>query len=153
MKSKPITNRLTKYPHCRWSYDHAAAPKVRTNSYLHSSCSSYSVLNVIGQGCYGKVAKCQNLHTKELVAIKILKPDLKQDITKEVDCPGVILTSHQAGAKTPSVFAGVHAAVDRTAEPRPQQLCQVLWGVPVHGANLPGVWNTGEESQWSDQRG
>lgn len=43
------------------------------------------MLNVIGQGCYGKVAKCQNLHTKELVAVKILKPDLKQDITKEVD--------------------------------------------------------------------
>lgn len=44
-----------------------------------------------------------------------------------------------AGATSPSVLAGVHAAADWPAEPRPQQLCQVLRGVPVHGTNLPGV--------------
>lgn len=131
-----------------------AAPKVRTSSILYSRCSSYCVLNVIGQGCFGKVAKCQNLQTKQVVAVKILKPDLKQDITKEVDfsrlSSWVTFLRHFSQLLPCLLSAGVHVTADWFAKPWSQQLCQVLRGVPVHGTNLSGIWNTGEESQRSD---
>lgn len=49
------------------------APEVQPGHILFSSCSSYSVLELIGDGCFGKVARCQNLTTNKTVAIKILK--------------------------------------------------------------------------------
>ncbi|XP_034555413.1 uncharacterized protein LOC117824126 [Notolabrus celidotus] len=42
---------------------------------LHSSSSAYSILDFIGEGCFGKVAKCLNINTNDTVAIKILKKD------------------------------------------------------------------------------
>ncbi|XP_034532443.1 uncharacterized protein LOC117807313 isoform X2 [Notolabrus celidotus] len=42
---------------------------------LHSSSSAYSILDFIGEGCFGKVAKCLNISTNDTVAIKILKQD------------------------------------------------------------------------------
>ncbi|XP_075906593.1 homeodomain-interacting protein kinase 3-like isoform X2 [Nelusetta ayraudi] len=51
---------------------------------MQSSSTTYFVLNLIGEGCYGKVARCQNLQTKEEVAVKILKPDSAEDIKEEV---------------------------------------------------------------------
>uniref|UniRef100_A0A3Q2YZS7 Homeodomain-interacting protein kinase 1-like n=1 Tax=Hippocampus comes TaxID=109280 RepID=A0A3Q2YZS7_HIPCM len=48
--------------------------------------NAYSVLDFIGEGCYGKVAVCKSLDTSEMVAIKILKndPSIKQDTDKEL---------------------------------------------------------------------
>uniref|UniRef100_A0A4W6CYK9 Protein kinase domain-containing protein n=2 Tax=Lates calcarifer TaxID=8187 RepID=A0A4W6CYK9_LATCA len=52
----------------------------------HSREALYSLLEFIGEGCFGKVAKCQNLTTKETVAVKILKKgtDFIQDTEKEI---------------------------------------------------------------------
>lgn len=61
-----------------------AAPEIYNSGTLQSSCTSYTVLNLIGEGCYGKVARCQNVQTKEEVAVKILKPDSMEDIKEEV---------------------------------------------------------------------
>lgn len=63
------------------------APEVQTGQSLFSCSSGYSVLEFIGEGCYGKVAKCRNLATKQTVAVKILKEDtdMTQDTEKEVD--------------------------------------------------------------------
>ena len=33
----------------------------------------YQILDVLGQGTFGQVVKCQNLKTKEVVAIKVIK--------------------------------------------------------------------------------
>ncbi|TPX34815.1 hypothetical protein SmJEL517_g02534 [Synchytrium microbalum] len=33
----------------------------------------YQILDVLGQGTFGQVVKCQNLYTKELVAVKVIK--------------------------------------------------------------------------------
>ena len=33
----------------------------------------YQILDVLGQGTFGQVVKCQNLKTKDLVAIKVIK--------------------------------------------------------------------------------
>ncbi|XP_041840392.1 homeodomain-interacting protein kinase 2-like [Melanotaenia boesemani] len=52
-----------------------AAPEIQAGGTLLSGSSSYSVLEFIGEGCFGKVAKCQKLETNETVAVKILKKD------------------------------------------------------------------------------
>lgn len=59
-------------------------PEIYNSGTLQSGSTSYFVLNLIGEGCYGKVARCQNLQTKEEVAVKILKPDSAEDIKQEV---------------------------------------------------------------------
>uniref|UniRef100_A0A3B4AC63 Protein kinase domain-containing protein n=1 Tax=Periophthalmus magnuspinnatus TaxID=409849 RepID=A0A3B4AC63_9GOBI len=41
-------------------------PKVKSHS-------KYKVLQLLGQGCFGKVAKCKNRVTKEVVAMKVMK--------------------------------------------------------------------------------
>ncbi len=63
------------------------APEVQAGQTLYGSSSGYSVLEFIGEGCFGKVAKCQSLATRETVAVKILKKDTDfiQDTEKEVD--------------------------------------------------------------------
>uniref|UniRef100_A0A3Q2Y2B1 Homeodomain-interacting protein kinase 1-like n=1 Tax=Hippocampus comes TaxID=109280 RepID=A0A3Q2Y2B1_HIPCM len=57
-----------------------------TRKVLYSKSNAYSVLDFIGEGCYGKVAVCKSLDTSEMVAIKILKndPSIKQDTDKEL---------------------------------------------------------------------
>ncbi|CAJ1083984.1 homeodomain-interacting protein kinase 1-like isoform X1 [Xyrichtys novacula] len=47
--------------------------EVQRGDTLSSSLSAYSVLEFIGEGCFGKVAKCLNIWTRETVAIKICK--------------------------------------------------------------------------------
>lgn len=59
-------------------------PEIYNSGTLQSSSTTYFVLNLIGEGFYGKVAWCQNLQTKEEVAVKILKPDSAEDIKQEV---------------------------------------------------------------------
>uniref|UniRef100_A0A8P4GAA3 Protein kinase domain-containing protein n=1 Tax=Dicentrarchus labrax TaxID=13489 RepID=A0A8P4GAA3_DICLA len=68
------------------------APEVQAGDTLLSSSSGYSVLEFIGEGCYGKVAKCQNLATKETVAVKILNKDTDfiQDTEKEMSMLEII---------------------------------------------------------------
>ncbi|XP_041665398.1 homeodomain-interacting protein kinase 1-like [Cheilinus undulatus] len=54
--------------------------------------SIYSILEFIGEGCFGKVAKCRNMATKKFVAIKILKQhlDLCLDTKREMKMLEVI---------------------------------------------------------------
>ncbi|XP_031732804.1 homeodomain-interacting protein kinase 1-like [Anarrhichthys ocellatus] len=70
----------------------ALTPEVQAGQTLFGSSSGYSVLEFIGEGCYGKVAKCRNLATKESVAVKILKQDVDfiPDTEKEVSILEVI---------------------------------------------------------------
>ncbi|XP_041646135.1 homeodomain-interacting protein kinase 1-like [Cheilinus undulatus] len=58
---------------------------LQTTETLYSCTSAYSVLEIMGEGCFGKVAKCVKESTKEMVAVKILKniPGLIQDVDKE----------------------------------------------------------------------
>ncbi|KAG7521793.1 homeodomain-interacting protein kinase 1-like [Solea senegalensis] len=62
------------------------APDVVAGQTLYSSCCGYSVLEFIGEGAFGKVAKCLNLTSRETVAVKIMKKDIEfiQDIDDEV---------------------------------------------------------------------
>lgn len=44
--------------------------------YLDSNLSfrnRYLILDVLGQGTFGQVVKCQNLKTQEVVAVKVIK--------------------------------------------------------------------------------
>lgn len=36
-------------------------------------CSKYLILDVLGQGTFGQVVKCQNIKTHEIVAVKVVK--------------------------------------------------------------------------------
>lgn len=40
---------------------------------LTSSRNRYLILDVLGQGTFGQVVKCQNLKTQEVVAVKVIK--------------------------------------------------------------------------------
>ncbi|XP_038586225.1 homeodomain-interacting protein kinase 1-like [Micropterus salmoides] len=68
------------------------APEIQAGQTLFGSSSGYSILEFIGEGCFGKVAKCQNLATNERVAVKILKSDTDfiQDTEKEVSMLEII---------------------------------------------------------------
>ncbi|XP_077398307.1 homeodomain-interacting protein kinase 2-like [Festucalex cinctus] len=81
---------------CSWTSSESSAssvssmkvtrPEVKLGKVLYSKSNAYSVLDFIGEGCFGKVAVCKNLDTSETVAIKILKndPAAKQDTEKEL---------------------------------------------------------------------
>ncbi|KAM8863912.1 homeodomain-interacting protein kinase 1-like isoform 2-T2 [Spinachia spinachia] len=52
------------------------------NKLLMSSISSnYTILNVLGHGCYGDVLQCLKRDTKEMVAVKVLKQKSSQNST------------------------------------------------------------------------
>jgi dual specificity protein kinase YAK1 len=38
-----------------------------------TSRNRYLILDVLGQGTFGQVVKCQNLKTQEVVAVKVVK--------------------------------------------------------------------------------
>lgn len=40
---------------------------------MHSPRNRYLILDVLGQGTFGQVVKCQNLKTQEVVAVKVIK--------------------------------------------------------------------------------
>lgn len=40
---------------------------------LTSRRNRYLILDVLGQGTFGQVVKCQNLKTQEVVAVKVIK--------------------------------------------------------------------------------
>ncbi len=39
----------------------------------NGSRNRYLILDVLGQGTFGQVVKCQNLRTQEVVAVKVVK--------------------------------------------------------------------------------
>lgn len=43
------------------------------NAIFCSSRNRYLILDVLGQGTFGQVVKCQNLKTQEVVAVKVVK--------------------------------------------------------------------------------
>uniref|UniRef100_A0A8C5FYR6 Protein kinase domain-containing protein n=1 Tax=Gouania willdenowi TaxID=441366 RepID=A0A8C5FYR6_GOUWI len=44
----------------------------------------YTILEFIGEGSFGKVAKCRAHNSSKLVAVKILKKEYFQDVEDEV---------------------------------------------------------------------
>lgn len=36
-------------------------------------CVRYLILDILGQGTFGQVVKCQNMKTHEIVAVKVVK--------------------------------------------------------------------------------
>ena len=40
---------------------------------IRCSRNRYLILDVLGQGTFGQVVKCQNLKTQEVVAVKVVK--------------------------------------------------------------------------------
>ncbi|TKS84155.1 Homeodomain-interacting protein kinase 1 [Collichthys lucidus] len=59
--------------------------KVQKRDILHSSNTRYLLLDFNGEGCFGKVAKCLDLTTGKLAAIKIHKKSQAHVIQREVD--------------------------------------------------------------------
>lgn len=45
----------------------------RVNDILEAPGTSYSVLDLLGQGTFGQVFRCQDHATKDIVAIKVVK--------------------------------------------------------------------------------
>uniref|UniRef100_A0A665X7V9 Protein kinase domain-containing protein n=1 Tax=Echeneis naucrates TaxID=173247 RepID=A0A665X7V9_ECHNA len=54
--------------------------QVHVGDLLQSSTTTYEVLDFSGEGIFGKVAKCRDSVTSELVAVKIHK-DIEDDST------------------------------------------------------------------------
>lgn len=98
---------------------------------MQSSSTTYFVLNLIGEGCYGKVAWCQNLQTKEEVAVKILKPDSAEDIKEEVgnqfrSASESVGPPNQPAAVCFLLSVGRHAGADQQAQPWRKQPGEIL---------------------------
>lgn len=49
-----------------------SVPSVKTGDVLCSPLSQYTILEILGCGVFGQVAKCQNISTNTMVAVKIL---------------------------------------------------------------------------------
>ncbi|CAB1452006.1 unnamed protein product [Pleuronectes platessa] len=49
------------------------APDAQDCLTIHSSSSSYSVLDFLGEGGFGTIVSSMNLRTREMVALKIMK--------------------------------------------------------------------------------
>jgi dual specificity protein kinase YAK1 len=45
----------------------------RTHRFSNRCRNRYLILDVLGQGTFGQVVKCQNLKTQEVVAVKVVK--------------------------------------------------------------------------------
>uniref|UniRef100_A0A3B3BQX1 Protein kinase domain-containing protein n=1 Tax=Oryzias melastigma TaxID=30732 RepID=A0A3B3BQX1_ORYME len=48
--------------------------------------AQYLVEKLLGEGAYGKVAKCRNLTTKQEVAVKIIKPSDRDSALESGSC-------------------------------------------------------------------
>ncbi|XP_059201510.1 uncharacterized protein LOC131981296 [Centropristis striata] len=64
--------------------DTSSPYQVQRNDIISSRSAHYLVLDFIGEGCFGKVAKCVNLKTFETTAIKILKESEDEALQDEV---------------------------------------------------------------------
>uniref|UniRef100_A0A8C5I6P7 Protein kinase domain-containing protein n=1 Tax=Gouania willdenowi TaxID=441366 RepID=A0A8C5I6P7_GOUWI len=51
---------------------------------LCSSSTEYTIIEFMGEGSFGKVAKCQIKSTCKIVAVKILKDEVVQNVQHEV---------------------------------------------------------------------
>uniref|UniRef100_A0A8C5ENM3 Protein kinase domain-containing protein n=1 Tax=Gouania willdenowi TaxID=441366 RepID=A0A8C5ENM3_GOUWI len=56
---------------------------------LHSPSTRYTILECIGEGKFGKVAKCRAHNSSKLVAVKILKKKYFQNVEEEVTDGGI----------------------------------------------------------------
>uniref|UniRef100_A0AAQ6IJL9 Protein kinase domain-containing protein n=1 Tax=Anabas testudineus TaxID=64144 RepID=A0AAQ6IJL9_ANATE len=59
------------------------ALQVKERDILHSDSTRYLVMNFSGEGCFGKVAKCLDLVTAKMAAVKILKKGEEHFIQSE----------------------------------------------------------------------
>ncbi|XP_028434725.1 homeodomain-interacting protein kinase 2 isoform X1 [Perca flavescens] len=66
------------------SKNHEPHHEVRMRDVLCSRTCYYRIQDFIGEGCFGKVAKCVNLVTSQDVAIKILKSENSEDVEEEI---------------------------------------------------------------------
>ncbi|XP_068186536.1 semaphorin-4F-like [Antennarius striatus] len=78
------------YFHGTLIYPQVTTPEVQIEHHLQSSSSVYSVLELIGKGCYGKVVRCTSLTTKDPVAVKIFKDSYHDNIAKEISMLKVV---------------------------------------------------------------
>ena len=63
--SKPAYN--SGYDNKKWDYI------FRVNDVIGEGGHEYLVMDLLGHGTFGQVVKCQNIRTKELVAVKVIK--------------------------------------------------------------------------------
>uniref|UniRef100_A0AAQ6IT19 Protein kinase domain-containing protein n=1 Tax=Anabas testudineus TaxID=64144 RepID=A0AAQ6IT19_ANATE len=68
------------------------ALQVKERDILHSDSTRYLVMNFSGEGCFGKVAKCLDLVTAKMAAVKILKKGEEHFIQSEVEMLEAIRT-------------------------------------------------------------
>ena len=75
------------------------------------SRNRYLILDVLGQGTFGQVVKCQNLKTQEVVAVKVVKNRTAYfnqsmmevsvlDLVSALDRPASIFHAHSASSLT-----------------------------------------------------
>ena len=51
----------------------SACPCIHADRLLSITNSRYLILDILGQGTFGQVVKCQNMKTNEIVAVKVVK--------------------------------------------------------------------------------
>lgn len=136
------------------------APEVEAGHILFSSSYSYSVLELIREGSFGKVAKCFNVETSETVAVKILKdtdgnrnPDKEVDFWTPLDltphplCIPLLRVSmlqcsmYSELLMFPLFPSGVHVRDYQCPWSRSLQHGEILWAIWTSGTDLSSTWN------------
>jgi len=56
-----------------WVVNRAVIGELGVAHYRQKLISRYLILDVLGQGTFGQVVKCQNMRTHELFAVKVVK--------------------------------------------------------------------------------
>lgn len=93
--------------------------------------SKYQVIQVAGTGNFAKVYECVNVHTKERVAVKVLKKGYERDADFECDVLKGIARCD------PNDEEGVVKLVERTVYQNLAVIVFKLKGAPLRNARLP----------------
>lgn len=69
-------------------------PAVERPRWYLGDIESYSIIDKVGSGTYGEVFKCQHKITKDIVALKKLRPDVEKNGVRMEDVAWPALCRH-----------------------------------------------------------
>lgn len=131
-----------------------SVPSVKSGDVLTSPFSEYTVLETLGCGVFGQVAKCQNMTTNNMAAVKILRraqttAEAQEEVPYVVVAHCYVRLIGGGGVRLCcnvfSLSAGQNVKEGQLSQ-SPQPLT-FLWEIPIPGSPMSGLWAALQGSQ------